>query len=198
MAHLNNKLDSTRSRLTLMHRVVIVSFSIAISMLIFIKITSSIQSTITNESVYNLISNIVNLSNNILVMTLLIVLTYSFVVIIREVKFLLSDDPLHFVLYRKLDYFFQNVGVFMKHSKNKVLIPAVRKVKNSNDIAFEIEVIGDKKEKLLSLNDSLNSYLAQKNVEYRIVESYEKEGWIRYILAPNYLADRLEGDSIEL
>lgn len=198
MAHLNNKLDSTRSRLNLMHRGVIASFFIAISMLIFIKMTSSIQSTITNESVYNLISNVVNLSNNILLMTLLIVIIFLLVVIVREVKFLLTDDPLHFVLYRKLDYFFQNVGVFMKHSKNKVLIPAVRKVKSSNDIAFEIEVIGDKKEKLLSLNDSLNSYLAQKNVEYRIAESYEKEGWIRYILVPNYLEDRLEGESIEL
>lgn len=198
MAHLNSKLDSTRSRLTLTQRIVIVSFFIAIVMLIFVKMTTSIQSAVTNKSVYNLINTIVNLSNTILVVTLLIVSAYSFIVLVREVKFLLSDDPLHFVMYRKLDYFFQNVGIFMKHSKGKVLIPAVRKVKNSNDIAFEIEVIGDKKEKLLSLNDSLNSYLAQKNVEYRIVESYEKEGWIRYILVPNYLADRLEGDSIEL
>lgn len=197
MAHLNTNLNGG-SGMKLVPKIFWLSLILAIAM-IFLKNTTLILMTeISFEPLSDILSYIFNIATWIQIVSFLIVITYLIWLFIREVLFYITGDPIYLVINRRLDYFLQNVGVYMKYNKDKVMLPGIRRVKDENIKAFEIEIIGDKKEKLLSLNSALNSYFSQKCTEYKIIESYEKEGWVRYILTPDYQADQLEGDSLEL
>ncbi len=197
MAHLKRSLNGGPG-LKLVPKIIWISLIIAIAITILKKTTMILINEVSYEPIINLLSYVIQSAFWIQIVSYSLVFIYIFWIYIREIRFYITEDPVYLVINRRLDYFLQNVGIYMKYSKNKVMIPKVRRVKEENIKAFEIEIIGDKKEKMLALNSSLNSYLSQKHAEYKIIESYEKEGWVRYILAPDYLADQLEGDSVGL
>lgn len=197
MAHLNKNLNNG-SGLRLIPKYFWISLVIAIVTAFLKIVTFNLNDKTNYEPLSNLLNFVVGVSNWFLIISSSIVIAFAIWIYVREVLFYFTEDPIYLMVNRRLDYFLQTVGIYLKYNKDKVLIPKVRKVNDENIKAFEIEIIGDKKEKLLSLNSSLNSYLSQKYAEYKIIESYEKDGWVRYILAPDYLADQLDGDSIEL
>lgn len=111
-------------------------------------------------------------------------------------------DPYPFVLRSiYFDFWLQTVYLCIPLDQETILLPNVRKIKKGNDNnqkAFEIEIIADFKERMLSLNDAINSYLAHHNSVYHVFESYEINGWIRYILTTNFEKEQLRGEDIEL
>lgn len=109
-----------------------------------------------------------------------------------------NDNPFKIVCNGKLDYWFQTVGVFVNFDNDHVLVPNVRKIKVDGIWGFEIEILGDHKKKMIELNESLNVFLAQKGSTFRIIESYELNGWIRYILSTDISKDQIGGDELGL
>ncbi|MGX7367181.1 hypothetical protein [Enterococcus casseliflavus] len=111
-------------------------------------------------------------------------------------------DPYPFVIRNiYFDFWLQTVNLCIPLDQETILLPNVRRIKNGTDNtlkAFEIEIIADLKEKMLLLNDAINSYLAHHNSEYHVFESYEINGWIRYVLTTNFEKDQLRGEDIEL
>ncbi|ELB17605.1 TPA: hypothetical protein J0V08_000256 [Enterococcus faecium] len=111
-------------------------------------------------------------------------------------------DPFPFVIRSiYFDFWLQTVNLCIPLDQETILLPNVRKIKKGNDNnqkAFEIEILADFKERMLSLNDAINSYLAHHNSEYHVFESYEINGWIRYILTTNFEKEQLRGEDIEL
>lgn len=197
MAHLNKNLNG-RSGLRLIPKYFWISLVTAIVTAFLKVVTVNLNDQTNYEPLSNLLNFIIGVSNWVLIISYSVVIAFTIWIYVREVLFYFTEDPIYLMINRRLDYFLQTVGIYLKYNKDKVLMPKVRRVNDENIKAFEIEIIGDKKEKLLSLNSSLNSYLSQKYAEYKIIESYEKDGWVRYILTPDYLADQLDGDSIEL
>ena len=111
-------------------------------------------------------------------------------------------DPYPFIIRSiYFDFWLQTVNLCISLDQETILLPNVRKIKkgtDNNQKAFEIEIIADFKERMLSLNDAINSYLAHHNSEYHVFESYEIEGWIRYILTTNFEKEQLRGEDIEI
>lgn len=111
-------------------------------------------------------------------------------------------DPYPFVIRSiQFDFWLQTVNLCISLDQETILLPNVRKIKkgaDNNQKAFEIEIIADFKERMLSLNDAINSYLAHHNSEYHVFESYEIKGWIRYILTTNFEKEQLRGEDIEI
>ena len=90
-------------------------------------------------------------------------------------------DPYPFVIQSiYFDFWLQTVNLCIPLDQEIILFPNVRKIKKGNDSnqkAFKIEIIADFKERMLSLNDAINIYLAHYNSKYHVFESYEINGW---------------------
>lgn len=90
-------------------------------------------------------------------------------------------DPSPFVIRSiYFDFWLQTVNLCIPLDQEIILFPNVRKIKKGNDNnqkAFKIEIIADFKERMLSLNDAINIYLAHHNSKYHVFESYEINGW---------------------
>ncbi|WP_176752504.1 hypothetical protein [Streptococcus henryi] len=59
---------------------------------------------------------------------------------------------------------------------------------------IEIEIIGDLREKMLLLNETLTSYIRRKGSNWFVIESYEVEdGFVRYVFVESISRTQLFG-----
>ena len=111
----------------------------------------------------------------------------------------ITKRPYAYLIFFQSDKWLQDVGLYLKNGDIFVEIPKVRKISSKKNEGIEIEILGDLREKMLDLNESLTSYIRRKGSDWFVVESYEiDDGFIRYVFVDSITKTRIKGLEDEL
>lgn len=123
----------------------------------------------------------------------------SIVMFYRYAYTKITKRPYAYLIFFQSDKWLQDVGLYLKNGDNFVEIPKVRKISSEKNEGIEIEILGDLRDKMLDLNESLTSYIRRKGSDWFVVESYEiDDGFIRYVFVDSIAKTRIKGLEDEL
>lgn len=146
---------------------------------------------------FNLESLFLNLLHYLELINAISILLLLFVILLLIFKFTythISKRPYLYLLYFQSDKWLQDVGLYLKNGENFVEVPKVRRISETELEGIEIEIIGDLREKMLLLNETLTSYIRRKGSNWFVIESYEVEdGFVRYVFVENISRTQLFG-----